>query len=831
MHTEQEIVRIIERLDSMIRTKPSQYHITTNIDRWHDFLRRAAEAREAFGHEVWEGRIAPALETSLGTWDKERSLPDDWLDAAQLTRHAPIAALCRWARLRVEHPIWAQPAEALGEALRHPALDTLRALEVCWPRDLGRLLDALMPRGMAGLRSLTLAQCGLGDAEIARMTQDPTLWRGLAHVKLSDNRIRKAGAEALAQCAHLQGLETLELASNPMGKAGRFALGLSPYLSTRAKASARALAAPVEAAPVSAADAREVFGDLRSALQLEPSLGVWAMICDRIARMEPARQEQEAIPHAAPSLMRWPVALRELPPLWVEQIKDKGEVPPVARLARSVRTSGKALNADRAKALGAWARDNAIERLAIVEEACSLKALQALLAGQWPRLKALVLEGGLPDQAAREALVRLEGARLAELELHQAPQDYDVSGMQREVAALASWPALAELEALRLVRGHQTNGALRALVDAPWWWGLRELEWTPLGSLAVEQRALLGREDDPPWTRLERLKLDTFPAQGSTGAAIEALAPRMPALRELSFIAGRGDGLWRVLSAPWAALERLEVLGMYNDDEALVRRLEGWERPGLKHLTLRLTHEMAVTPLHDSAIEAIARSPVFCALEELVVEYGRMDGARAPLVFERLPETLVSLELSYNQLGLEGARALAARELPALKRLRIMQTSLPREGVNALCQASWWDGLEELELEQLWGDHGLQAMAGRLPKRLRRLRLLRTAEDEDVVKLCAGGLPGGLEELYLVGDHVATKGLKALTDQIGGLSRLHTLDLSFNMLTAKSVEPLLQHPALGQIGIISLADNRLGFAGKQRVMGLEAAPVWLKGMV
>jgi hypothetical protein len=820
---DEAVAHAIKRLTPLIQTKPSVLLVSTNQERWQQFMRDAAVHLDAIGSPRWLADVMPALSPLLHIWEPSlRDVPAGWRSPEQLEAHAPLVRLCATLRLEQEQ------LGSLGALLRSPALDALRALSLDYVRLDAAALRALAARALPALESLSLRCCGLGDAEIAVLADAPAFWAGLRALDLEGNKLRRAGAVALAACPHLGALESLDLASNPLGKEGRVALGLSPHLSPRAKATARALASAVEIAPVGAAGAREAFGELRSALQREPSAASWALVCDQLARVEAEQLEAETLPYAARGVEGWPAEARELPKLWAEAVASGGAVSPAARLARTLRLDGGGLNAKRAAAVARWSATAEVERLYIDEGTLSLKAWQALFGERWPLLHTLRCSGAPPVEALSPEVMPAERVSLKALSLLDVPSAGWGSCTSEEVRRLAYAPALSGLRELELGRSSMSD-ALRGLADAPWWWSLESLSLEGYAMAGIAQRALLGRDSDPAWTQLRSLKLGMFPTAGITSSEFKALHERMPALRSLELHAGAAEVLWRVVRAPWAALESLTLYALTPDEPAVTRQLTGWESAALRELRVHFIRSGPPSATRGS-VEALMASPAAAGLEVLGIEGGRLDGARAPQVFELLPAGLRALEIADNTIGPEGVASLARQELPALRRLRLEGAVIPREGIEALSRAPWWSQLEALELSRLGGAELLPALSGRLPEGLRELRLSDVANEEAyVLELLSRPLPPGVEVLELSGCSVATKAMKALCEQLPGLPALHTLELQRNPLVAKAVVPLLESPALSRLGIVRMEGGRLGFQGKQLVLDSPHAPLSLKG--
>ena len=117
---------------------------------------------------------------------------------------------------------------------RAPQLGKLRVLDLgCRIETLRlrrrRLGEALGPvlAAFPALTELDLSETRLGTSGVARLAALPLRPRSLG---LNRNNIYVGGAYALARSPILDGVETLNVSSNPMGEAGALALVTSPHL-------------------------------------------------------------------------------------------------------------------------------------------------------------------------------------------------------------------------------------------------------------------------------------------------------------------------------------------------------------------------------------------------------------------------------------------------------------------------------------------------------------------------------------------------------------------------------------------------------------------------
>jgi hypothetical protein len=153
-------------------------------------------------------------------------------------------------------------------------------------------------------------------------------------------------AELIAHSPQVAKLKFLSFKNCRIGHEGRRALGASPYLSDKVKASSKALIiARNEEAVASPPSPRDTFGDLRSILQQPASEHAWNQLTHLLDRLnhspERDRFTQETLPYVHGSLSTWPDELRVAPLSWLEAIMDGDDAQenPALALATTIHPS------------------------------------------------------------------------------------------------------------------------------------------------------------------------------------------------------------------------------------------------------------------------------------------------------------------------------------------------------------------------------------------------------------------------------------------------------------------------------------------------------------
>jgi uncharacterized protein (TIGR02996 family) len=221
---------------------------------------------------------------------------------------------------------------------------------------------------------------------------------------------------------------------------------------------------------------------------------------------------------------------------------------------------------------------------------------------------------------------------------------------------------------------------------------------------------------------------------------------------------------------------RLHVVGADG-----ARRLTGsLDLPSLTHL------DLASSDLGNEDLAVLSANRTFAGLRALCLRNNRLEGAGAVAAIAGLSQ-LEELDLSGNELGLAGCRALARLALPRLRTLKLSglvepeavialaaglfpalttldlsQCMIGVAGVEAVCGTAW--PLEQLDL---WicviGDDGARALAAsRLTRTLRELLVgYSSLTDAGAIAIAAATWPA-LERLAFRGDPIGEQGARAL---------------------------------------------------------------------
>lgn len=401
--------------------------------------------------------------------------------------------------------------------------------------------------------------------------------------------------------------------------------------------------------------------------------------------------------------------------------------------------------------------------------------------------------------------------------------------------ALAQLPQLAALESLNLATCWMDADAAAALLQAPWTGGLRRLN---LGGNRLGDAGAQALAAAPQLASLHHLALDRC-SLGAAGLQALAAAP-LPHLQTLDLSHNTLDDLaaaalarasWlpglqslrvalsqltavgaaALLAAPLPALHTLDL--SYNALGApAARALAAASLPALRHLNLRATtldaaaaRALGAAPwlphLHgarlgdnalcDAGVASLLAGPRALSLRTLELDKNRL-GAAAADVLAQTPalSNLLSLDLRENAITDAGAQALAQpASLTALRKLDLNRNDLGPLAAHALAASTTLPRLATLRLGQSHlGDEGARALAQtRLPLRDLSLTDARLT-DAAALAFAAAHLPQ-LESLGLGQNNLTDAALAAFLSA-AGLPRLHTLDLSYNLLSPEAVEAL-----------------------------------------
>jgi Leucine-rich repeat (LRR) protein/GTPase SAR1 family protein len=220
---------------------------------------------------------------------------------------------------------------------------------------------------------------------------------------------------------------------------------------------------------------------------------------------------------------------------------------------------------------------------------------------------------------------------------------------------------------------------------------------------------------------------------------------------------------------------------------------------GLKSLNL------AYNQIGDEGAIAIAeRLPGLISLD--LLRNGIGDGG-VEAIAERL-HGLISLNLSNNLIADEGATAIAER-LSALTSLYLSMNEIGDEGAKAIAERL--SGLTSLDLgHNTIGDEGAKGISEGCPG-LTSLNLCYNHIGDGGAKAIGGQFPG-LTYLDLGGNQIREAGAKAIAEGLSGLTRL---DLGYNRIGDGGAKAIAE--GLSGLTYLDLADNRIGDVGAKAI--------------
>jgi uncharacterized protein (TIGR02996 family) len=258
--------------------------------------------------------------------------------------------------------------------------------------------------------------------------------------------------------------------------------------------------------------------------------------------------------------------------------------------------------------------------------------------------------------------------------------------------------------------------------------------------------------------------------------------------------------------------ERVRSLGFFERlTPGDVAELAAWSPAG-SGLELR----MHTTTLQDEGVLALAKLPFLPRLRSLCLSYNRIgeDGARA--VAAAPLSSLEVLLLTSNRIGDAGVAALAASSfLPRLTRLDLSWVAIGRAGVRALAAAKSPLALASLDLSHnSIGDEGLAALAGSAA--LANLRHLRLADagvgPAGVVALTGSPHLTRFESLDLLNNPLGDAAAVALAGWPGATS-LRDVLLTRTGITAAGAVALAESPYLAGLHCLRLGNCQIGDGG------------------
>jgi hypothetical protein len=459
--------------------------------------------------------------------------------------------------------------------------------------------------------------------------------------------------------------------------------------------------------------------------QVKPCAGAWAKVFEGFEAWS-ARDAGFGfwVSLAADQLTQWQDSERVLPQRWLWALLGGEECPAwVLKLSKGVKIEG----LRRAPALGGlWAE--ALMRSGVdkgeqvrwlgLHDAAALQAdaLGTLLTpGTWAGINHVSLQGAVLSAASR-AIV---GAWLAQ---HRRRVELTAQGVGLTDEGLGAWlegGALADVARLSL----QNN----ALTDRG------------VGLLVAQMGVGL--------PRLRSLDLSGNPIGNGGLMALQRAQRERPGLEvRLGVGCMDGRGVKRWLALGWREGEVLDVSKQQLSEEVsagLIGRMAG---RGVKQL------DLSATGVRGLGLRAWLRAPwVAGEVERLALRANGL-GAGSAWPSAELAG-LRALDVSCNPLRAGGVRALAGWQMPGLQALRAERAQLGDEGLQALLEAGWWGGLQEVELSM----NGVSARG--------------------VGALSARGLGAKLTRLNLSGNPLGDEGVEALAAACAG-SSVRWLDVS-----------------------------------------------------
>jgi uncharacterized protein (TIGR02996 family) len=337
---------------------------------------------------------------------------------------------------------------------------------------------------------------------------------------------------------------------------------------------------------------------------------------------------------------------------------------------------------------------------------------------------------------------------------------------------------------------------------------LRRLRWqrprfvTPRGTIVHFRRGLPDGVTVYQWTAHEAKEVEELMRRAPIQRLRVAYLARPPDLMAAPFLARLSalhlgdvgpEGVWALLECPYLrGLTELR-LGLANPDQAA---------PVLGNATFTRLRTLEVSgwgsdfpPWVMSLRELVSR------VRELKVHLGASNSQLRELASWPLlgRVTEMSLKGQLNQIGLEGAFDLAASPfLPSLKSFSLMAPLAP-QALATFAAGRWMNGLERFAVrlgtwDRRWGD--------------------------DMARILAGCSFSRLSSLSLYGNRVSAAGARALA-RSPHLDRLTALDLNVNSLGDAGACVLAEEAEWPDLATLNLSSNGLRDTGAE---ALASAP-------
>jgi uncharacterized protein (TIGR02996 family) len=386
---------------------------------------------------------------------------------------------------------------------------------------------------------------------------------------------------------------------------------------------------------------------------------------------------------------------------------------------------------------------------------------------------------------------------------------------EQTCVGLAQAPAADRLTSLEIGRGACDTAGFLALLTSP---HLSRLRHLTLESTGITSDGLdpLGTLDHPA---LETLCL-FGPDLGAAGGQILSRSPLLGRLRRLELIVTRlgTEGSLALFRSPHLArLEHLHV----SSERLTVGGIRALARlPCLRSLALRECQ------LGLPGARALAAAEWPAGLQGLDLFRNYLDNeAVATLVASPHFQGLRELNLGHNHLGPAGAAHLAQSPLTDLLKLDLSSNGL----MNA--EASWalvpWLARQRL-LSLNLGHNYMEPQGVRLLAECPGLDTLidldltgvHLGQLDEAKVLAAASWLDGVVRLNLCSTHIGPDGLQALLAG-GRLGHLTDLDLSGCRLDDQGVQLLAEWPGLAGLSRLRLRGNQIGYLG---MMALARSP-------
>jgi Ran GTPase-activating protein (RanGAP) involved in mRNA processing and transport len=260
------------------------------------------------------------------------------------------------------------------------------------------------------------------------------------------------------------------------------------------------------------------------------------------------------------------------------------------------------------------------------------------------------------------------------------------------------------------------------------------------------------------------------------------------------------------VQAPWIAqFRKIELdcpYGPNTDWEPLANS------PYLGHLHELILYQGTLTPQGASRL---AKENPCRRLKRLRLSLSLSDDSISRLFAGPAFTSLEELDFGGELLTLKGVQTVAAA--PALKRLKSLRISNhPLPGIaKAIGKAAFWSGLQHLEVARCaLGDDGLSDLINAGPSRLKTLRL----DNNDITaagirSLAESRLLRTLDSLSLWGNAIGDAGVTALANSPNAkkLRKLNLIGCEFGL---EGVQELAASPNLAGLRELNLVANGLG---------------------